>query len=104
MTEKEILNRIYENPFILTYFSRPDCTVCKTLRPKVEKLIAVSTDIEFQYIDIQSCPLLRGQFMIFAVPTIVLFMKGKEVKRWSRFLSVQQIELELDHIRERIHG
>jgi len=104
MTEKEILNRIYENQFILTYFSQPDCTVCKTLRPKIEKLIAGSTDIDFQYIDIQSCPLLRGQYMIFAVPTILLFMKGKEVKRWSRYLSVQEIEQELERIREMMLG
>jgi thioredoxin 1 len=96
MTDKDIQEKITSCHLILAYFSQPACTVCKTLRPKVETLVAGYQGIEFQYIDTLTCPLLRGQYMIFAVPTILLFYKGKEVKRWSRFLSVREIRAELE--------
>ena len=96
MTENEILEKISGSSALLAYFSQPACTVCKTLRPKIESIVAGFPGIDFQYIDTQICPVLRGQHLIFAVPTILLFLKGKEVKRWSRYLSVQEIELELE--------
>lgn len=104
MTETEILKKIAGSNLLLTYFSQPACTVCKTLRPKIEALVAGFPGIDFQYIDTQTCPVLRGQHLIFAVPTILLFLKGKEVKRWSRYLSVQEIELELERYQKRNHS
>jgi len=96
MTDTEIQQKIAGSHLILTYFSQPACTVCKTLRPKVEALVSAYHGIEFKYIDTLAYPLLRGQYMIFAVPTILLFYKGKEVKRWSRFMSVEEIRAELE--------
>ncbi len=104
MTESEIQTKIANSNLILTYFSQPECNVCKTLRPKIEKLITGYPIFEFQYIDTQLCSLLRGQYMIFAVPTILLFYQGKEVKRWSRYLSVDEIRHELDRYQTMING
>lgn len=96
MTESEIQKKILDSNILLAYFSQPECTVCKTLRPKIESMVTGYSAIDFQYIDTQICSLLRGQYLIFAVPTILLFYQGKEVKRWSRFLSLDEIRYELD--------
>ena len=104
MTDEDFQKKITGCHLILTYFSQPACTVCKTLRPKVEALVAGYQGLEFQYIDTITSPLLRGQYMIFTVPTILLFYKGKEVRRWSRFLSVEEIKEELERYRQEEPG
>jgi thioredoxin 1 len=99
MQDSEILKKISEGNLILIYFSQPECSVCKSLRPKVEALVSDDSGIEFLYVDILATPVLRGQYLIFAIPTIILFYSGKEVRRWSRFMSVQDIEQELQRYR-----
>jgi len=104
MTESDIQTKITENSCLLAYFSQRDCTVCIILRPKIEQLIMQYPNIDFQYVDAQLCSILRGQYMIFAVPTILLFYQGKEVKRWSRFLSLDEIKYELDRYHKIINN
>lgn len=96
MTDSEIFQKINESKLIVAYFSYPECNVCKTLRPKVEELVADYDGLEFIYIDTHLYPKVSGQNMVFAVPTVVLFLDGKDVKRWSRHLSLQEIKDGLD--------
>ena len=96
MTDSEILQKIEKSKQIIAYFSYPTCNVCKTLRPKVEELVGSYSMVEFLYIDTQIHPTVSGQNMVFAVPTIILFVGGKEAKRWSRHLSVREIKEELE--------
>ena len=95
-----ILKKISESNLILVYFSQPECIVCQSLRPKIEALVSDQPGVQFQYVDLLTFPVLRGQYLIFTVPTIILFYLGKEVKRWSRFMSVGEIEQELKRYRE----
>ncbi|MGD9900099.1 MAG: thioredoxin family protein [Calditrichaceae bacterium] len=87
---------IQESPFLVTYFSYPECNVCQVLRPKVENLVSKYEGIEFLYINTHEHPLVSGQHMVFAVPTIVLFSEGREIRRFSRHFSMQDLEAFLD--------
>jgi thioredoxin-like negative regulator of GroEL len=104
MTESEIQIKIADSNLLIAYFSQPECNICKTLRPKIEVLVADYTTIDFQYIDTQICSILRGQYLIFTVPTIILFYQGREVKRWSRYLSVEEVKIELDNYMQITNG
>ncbi len=53
MTESEIQSKFTDSHLLLAYFSQPECLVCKSLRPKIEKLAAGYPNYEFQYIDTQ---------------------------------------------------
>jgi len=100
MTDSEILQKIEQSKLLVAYFSYPECNVCKTLRPKVEELVADYDGLEFIYIDTHLHPMVSGQNMVFAVPTVVLFLDGKDAKRWSRHLSLQEIKDGLDRYYE----
>ena len=100
MTDPEILNIIAKNPFVVTSFSYPGCSVCKALRPKVEKLLQNTKEATFLYVNTKNHPMVAGQNMVFAVPTIIIFTGGRESKRWSRNLSVSEIERELIQLME----
>lgn len=75
---------------VLIYFSGENCSVCKVLKPKIEKevkeqlpqfqLIEVKTDIELE---------LSRNFSIFSIPTTIIYFDKKEYKRYGRNMSVQ---------------
>ena len=91
--EKEIIIKtLREADRLLAYFSYPECNVCKNLKPKVEALIADYPGINFMYVNIQQHPEISGQYLVFAVPTIIFFEKGKEIKRFSRYFSLGELK------------
>lgn len=83
---------------LVAYFSTPECNVCKVLRPKVEQMVAGHEGIDFHYIDSARHPDVAGQHVVFAVPTIILFMNGREMRRFSRNLSLDDLERSLKHM------
>ncbi len=100
MKEKDILQKIETSALLVVYFSYPECSVCKTLRPKVEKLVADFPRAEFLYVDTHLNPEVSGQHLVFTVPTIALFSGGKEMKRLSRHFSMGELESALERFSE----
>lgn len=98
MTDSEIMETISTAPATLTFFSSTDCSVCQTLGPKVEKISSDIKNVKFLKINSQSHPIVAGQNMVFSVPTIIIFSRGSEVKRWSRNLTVDEIAVELKRL------
>ena len=96
--KESFLKKIRHTPFLLVYFSYPECQVCKVLKPKVQELLTIYPSFEFLYIDINKYPLFRGQFLVFTVPTIILFQKGHEMKRLSRHISLHDLGTYLDRL------
>ena len=98
MTSEEIFEKIKSTELIVTYFSYPECNVCKILRPKVESYLEKYENIGFQYIDTHLTPEVSGQYLVFAVPTIIIFLDGREVKRFSRHFGMADFENEIERM------
>ncbi len=95
----EYLKALEENPACLFYFSHENCNVCKTLKPKTENLIQEKfPKISLFYVNIVKNPGISGKTGIFAAPTLVLYLQGKESLRKSRNFSLQEFEQELDRL------
>lgn len=77
---------------LLAYFSTPQCNVCKVLRPKVEELLTEYPGVDFLYVNSTAHPEVSGQHLVFAAPTIVLFMDGREMRRFSRNLAMEDLD------------
>ncbi|GAB4329424.1 MAG: thioredoxin family protein [Calditrichia bacterium] len=90
--------KLRERKTVLTYFSYPDCNVCKVLLPKVKDLLKDYPQIDFLYVDTQQEPEVSGQYLVFAVPTIILFYEGREAKRFSRHFSLQELSEFLERL------
>ncbi len=86
---EQILTR---EPGVLLYFSTPQCNVCKVLRPKLMDLFEVHyPEIGRYYVDSSETPEISGQYSVFAVPTIILFLEGREFVRKSRNFSPAEL-------------
>lgn len=78
---------------IMFYFSHEACGVCQVLMPKIKNMIELQfKKMPFQYIDIKSVPELAGQHCIFTVPTILMFVDGKEYYRVSRNVALNTLK------------
>ena len=76
MTLTEFEEYITTNSIAVTYFSHDKCNVCKILKPQVQEIVGEFNGIDFLYINIKESPEISGQFMVFAVPTIILFLRA----------------------------
>ncbi len=88
----ELNQALVSHPGVLLYFSTPQCNVCKVLRPKLMELFEQNyPEIGRYYIDSTETPEISGQYSVFAVPTIILFLDGKEFARKSRNFSPAEL-------------
>ena len=86
---QELLGNINTGEPILVYFSGENCSVCKVLKPKIEKevskqfpkfkLFEVKTDLNKE---------ITSHFTVFSIPTTLIFFDSKEFKRVGRNMSV----------------
>ena len=88
-TIEQIKKEIDSKEPILIYFSGENCSVCKVLKPKIEeevknnfpkmRVLEVKTDLSLE---------LTAQFMVFSIPTIIVYFDSKEFKRYGRNMSI----------------
>ncbi len=50
--DNKLEDEVKTHPITIAYFSTPDCTVCKILRPKIEGLAAQYNQVTFTNIDV----------------------------------------------------
>jgi thiol-disulfide isomerase/thioredoxin len=82
---------------ICFYLSTSNCSVCKVFKPKIIELISKEfPKINFCYIDVELNKEIAGQLSVFSVPTILIFLDGKEVIRSSRNISLEELSDQID--------
>ena len=98
MTLAEVQQEINKKPIVITYFSHDECNVCKVLKPQVREQVSEYEEAHFVYVNTKESPEASGQFMVFAVPTVIIFFEGREAKRYSRHLSLQELREFLERL------
>ena len=102
---KELQALIEHEKGVLLYFSSDSCSVCKVLKPKVAELMEESfPQMELRYVNTELSPVLSGQHRVFTIPTILIFFDGKEQSRFSRNISIAQLEDALSRPYELLFG
>ena len=96
MTLEEVQNLIKEEVGVLLYFSGERCNVCHALRPKFKELF----DSEFPlirqiYLDAHENPEISAHYQVFSVPTMLVFLDGREFVREGRAVSIYQLSEQL---------
>jgi thioredoxin-like negative regulator of GroEL len=86
--------------FVLFYLSKPDCGVCKALKPKVEAMLDENPFMKAYYADLSAYPEIGGQFSVFTIPGILIFVNGKETIREARYIAMDQLRAKIERIRQ----
>ncbi len=65
------------------------CGPCKMIAPELEK---VKSDTKVVKIDVDEFEELAREYGVMSIPTLILFEKGKEIKRTIGFMDKERIE------------
>jgi len=96
---------ISKNGGAVTYFSTPQCNVCKVLKPKLKLLLSEHfPEMKFGYINTVEAQELAAQNQVFTVPTILLHLDGKEFIRKSRNVNLNVLAEELERPYDMMFG
>ncbi|MGO5094074.1 thioredoxin family protein [Clostridium sp. LCP25S3_F10] len=87
-----IENIIKDNSIVLIYFSSDEkCNVCTVLKDKIN-VIGEKYNIKTFNINIDKFQKVSGRYNVFTVPTILLYVYGKEVLREGRYTSLIEFD------------
>ena len=92
MEISEIQSLISDKTIVLLYFYNDNCAPCKVLRPKVQEMVIEDfPNIKFQLINAEQYPATSAEYGVFASPTLLIFIEGKEYIRESKNISVSEL-------------
>ena len=95
-TIENIEKTIKENIAVMVYFSAPTCSVCHALKPKLlEELEKNFPAFVVESVDISVEEDIAPHFGVYAIPTVLIYLDGKEFIRKSRHMSVGEIVQEI---------
>ncbi|WP_434580972.1 thioredoxin family protein [Sulfurimonas sp. NW15] len=95
-TIENIQQTIQENPAVMLYFSAPACNVCHALKPKLLEAVDRNfKEFTIVMVDISVEQEIAAHFSVFAIPTILVFLDGREFLRKSRHMSVDEVIREI---------
>lgn len=92
----EVQKTVKNNPAILLYFYNDNCPPCISLRPKIQRLIdKYFPKMKIVGIDSGKSPSISAHYGIFANPAIITFFGGSESKRYSKYVSVDELRQDI---------
>jgi len=77
----EFRRQMESQAFTLVDFFAEWCGPCKMIAPQVDQLAMLHPHITFLKLDVDQCPDVSGSCSIAAMPTFILFARGKEMAR-----------------------
>jgi thioredoxin-like negative regulator of GroEL len=96
MTLEALQETIKTEVGVLLYFSGEHCNVCHALRPKFKELFdAEFPQIKQIYLDAHENLDISVHFAVFSVPTMIVFLDGKEFVREGRAVSLHKLSEQL---------
>ena len=91
---------IKENKFVMVYFSSDGCNVCENILPRLEEIFKKHSKIMSAHIEVQNLPSVASVFSVFTIPTIIIFLEGKEILRQARFINFLELGQQIQRFSE----
>jgi len=96
MTLEQLQQTIREEIGVLLYFSGENCNVCHALRPKFKELFDKEFPLIKQiYLDAHENAEISAHYRVFSVPTMIVFLDGREFVREGRAVSMHKMTEQL---------
>jgi len=96
MNLEELQNTIKSEMGVLLYFSGENCNVCHALRPKFKTLFETKfPEIKQIFLDTEAYRQIALEYQVLSLPTILVFLDGREFIREGRTVSMYQLETQL---------
>lgn len=89
---------IQQHELVFLYVSRPECSVCHALLPKITALLESYPSVYLGHINANEVEEVASKFLIFTVPIMIMIVEQKEYIRADRFVRLERLEEQLQQI------
>ncbi len=86
------LNKIINKDLVMLIAKSHTCSSCLTIEKTLESHLNNYNNIEKYGIYVDDIDKFRGDYLIFSVPTIIIFSEGKELLRESRYINYEKVD------------
>ncbi|MCC5895905.1 MAG: thioredoxin family protein [Alkalibacterium sp.] len=100
----EATDTIQQEKLVFLFVYGEHCSVCHGVLPQIKPLIDRYSEITSIQADIEKIPSLSGEFTVFTVPAVLLFLEGKEVVRFARFIEKEKLKHQIEKILHALNG
>jgi thiol-disulfide isomerase/thioredoxin len=77
-------------------FSTRSCNVCKPLITKINRVLHDYETIGFANVYIEEIKEAQGEYQVYTAPIVLLFVDGKEIKRYSAAMDILDFHKTID--------
>ncbi len=67
------------------------CSTCKMINAHLENTIKDFDQLNVAQVFVDDVEAFRGEYVVFSVPTVLIYSQGKELLRESRFIDITKI-------------
>lgn len=85
------IDKIINKELVVVIAKTHTCSSCQTIAKMLETNLKNYYEIEKYSIYIDDFDKFRGEYLIFSVPTVLIFSEGKEILRESRYMNYVKI-------------
>lgn len=88
----EDINKTINKDLVMIIAKTHTCSSCQSINQMLANNLKNFYEIETYNIYVDDHDKFRGEYLIFSVPTILIFNKGKEILRESRYINYAKID------------
>lgn len=92
----EIQDFIKSNDIAVSVFTLPSCAVCLPYKTKISQILADYPKVGVFAVNLEEVPVAKGVFQILTAPLAVVFVEGKEAKRYSAAVDFKEFQQLID--------
>ncbi|SFC25375.1 Thioredoxin [Alkalibacterium subtropicum] len=101
---EELQDHVKENDVALLYLYGEHCSVCHAVLPQIKPIVESYPEIRPLQADVQNLPEIAGEYTVFTIPVVLLFVDGREVMRFARFIEKNKLNEQLEKITSALKG
>lgn len=92
LTIKQVIENNPEESVIMIFGKGTNCSVCHAIEARVKQTFPeLYPNLPIHFVTIDESPNFRGQYLIFSVPTLLVFQGQKEIHRESRIIDFNSL-------------
>ena len=93
VTQVKVLEEmIREHALAVVVFTMPSCGVCAPLKEKISNVLGGFPSVAQASVDLSVVETAKGAYQIYTAPIILLFIEGKEAKRYSAAINIAEFK------------
>lgn len=86
------IEKVINKNLVMVIAKTHSCSSCQTIANMLETNLANYHEIETYSIYVDDIDKFRGEYLIFSVPTVIIFSEGKELLRESRYMNYAKMD------------